>query len=94
MTIDYNKLKVRIHLDNLRHNYRVFKALCDRVIPVIKSDAYGHGLAEVSRALESEDMDTFGVGFVHEAVKLRRSGCAKRILALLGPVDDGDIQAL
>jgi len=94
MTIDYNKLKVRIHLENLKHNYRVFKRLCDRVIPVIKSDAYGHGLAEVCRAFDSEDVDTFGVGFVHEAVKLRQSGCDKRILALLGPVDDHDVQAL
>lgn len=94
MTVDYNKLKVRINLANLCHNYRVFKTLCDRVIPVIKSDAYGHGLVEVSRALETEGVDTFGVGFVHEAAKLRQSGCEKRILALLGPVDAADVQAL
>jgi alanine racemase len=92
--IDYNKLRVRIHLDNLRHNYRLFTDLHDRVIPVIKSDAYGHGLVEVGRALEAEGADTFAVGFVHEAAKLRRSGCAKRIMALLGPVDDADVQAL
>lgn len=88
--IDYNKLRVRINLDNLRHNYRLYRKLHDRVIPVIKSDAYGHGLVEVSRALEPEGMDTFAVGYVHEAAKLRESGCDKRILALLGPVDDAD----
>lgn len=93
MTIDYNKLSVRVHLDNLRHNYRLFTKLSDNVIPVIKSDAYGHGLVEVSRALEGE-AETFGVGFVNEAVKLRESGCTKRILALLGPVDEADFEAL
>lgn len=92
--IDYNKLRVRIHLDNLRRNYRIFTGIHDRVIPVIKSDAYGHGLVDVSRALEEEGADTFAVGFVHEAARLRESGCEKRILALLGPVDDADVQAL
>jgi len=88
--IDYNKLRVRINLGNLRHNYRIYRQLHNRVIPVIKSDAYGHGLAEVSRALEDENVDTFGVGFVHEAARLRQTGCDKRILALLGPVDKAD----
>ncbi|WP_207264853.1 alanine racemase [Desulfovibrio sp. Huiquan2017] len=92
--IDYNKLRVRIRLDNLRHNYRLFTQIHDNVIPVIKSDAYGHGLVEVASALEKDGAETFAVGFVHEAVKLRRSGCAKRILALLGPISDEDIQSL
>lgn len=94
MTIDYNKLKVSVHLDNLCHNYRLFRRLCDNVIPVIKSDAYGHGLVEVARALEKEGATTYAVGFVHEAVKLRASGCDTRILALLGPVDEADFAAL
>ena len=92
--IDYNKLRVRIHLENLRHNYRIYRQLHDNVIPVIKSDAYGHGLAEAWRALEPEGAATFAVGFVHEAAKLREAGCAARILALLGPVDDADVELL
>lgn len=94
MTIDYNKLNVSVHLDNLRHNYRFFRQMCEHVIPVIKSDAYGHGLIEVSRALKPAGVDTFAVGFVNEAVKLRESRCEQRIMALLGPVDDADFEAL
>ncbi len=94
MTIEYNKIKVRVALDNLCHNYRIFRGLHDNVIPVIKSDAYGHGLAEVYRALEPEGATTFGVGYVNEAVTLRQAGCKGRILALLGPVDDADYTAL
>ena len=94
MSIQYNKLRVKIHLDSLRANYRLFKKNHDRVIPVIKSDAYGHGIAEVAEALESEGVDTFAAGYVHEAAALRKAGCSKRILALLGPIDAGDVQAL
>jgi alanine racemase len=92
--IDYNKIRVEISLDNLVANVRRLRGLCPAVIPVIKSDAYGHGLAETARALAGEDIATLAVGFVHEAVALRRSGWGGRILALLGPVDDADAAAL
>jgi len=91
--IDYNKFRVRIRLENLRHNYRVFKRFSDNVIPVIKSDAYGHGLLETCRVLSTE-ADTFAVGFVNEAAKLREFGCGHRVVALLGPIDEGDYEAL
>lgn len=94
MTIQYNKINVRVALENLCHNYRVFKKLHDNVIAVIKSDAYGHGLAEAARALEPEGAETFAVGYVNEAVRLRQCGCSRRILALLGPMDDADYAAL
>jgi len=94
MSIQYNKIQVQVSLENLRHNYRVFRSTCDNVIPVIKSDAYGHGLIEVGQAMEQEGAETLAVGFVNEAVLLRESGCEKRIFALLGPVDDADFAAL
>jgi alanine racemase len=92
--IDYNKIQVEICLDNLVSNVRRFQGLCERVIPVVKSDAYGHGLAEVARALKGEDVSTLAVGYVSEGVTLRASGWSGRILALLGPVDEADTAAL
>ncbi len=77
MSIQYNKIQVQVSLENLRHNYRVFRSTCDNVIPVIKSDAYGHGLIEVGQAMEQEGAETLAVGFVNEAVLLRESGCEK-----------------
>lgn len=94
MSIPYNKFQVRIRLENLCHNYRVFRKLHENVIAVIKSDAYGHGLTEVYRALAAEGARTFAVGYVNEAVALRQAGCAQQIVALLGPVDDADYAAL
>lgn len=92
--IDYNKIRVEISLDNLAANVRRFQGMCGTVIPVIKSDAYGHGLAEVAQKLAGEGAATLAVGYVNEAVKLRRSGWAGRILVLLGPVDEADVAPL
>lgn len=92
--IDYNKIRVEISLDNLAANVRRFQGVCGAVIPVIKSDAYGHGLAEVARTLAGEGVTTLAVGYVNEAVKLRCLGWTGRILALLGPVDEADAAAL
>ncbi len=90
MAIEYNTFEVEVDLGAIRNNY---KFLCEKghnVYGVIKADAYGHGLIPVARALESEGADTFAVGTVAEGVKLRTSGCSKRIIALLGPLDEAD----
>ncbi|WP_147820074.1 alanine racemase [Salidesulfovibrio onnuriiensis] len=92
--IAYSKLQVRVDLEAITHNYRLLKEIGGRIIPVIKSDAYGHGLCEVARALEPEGADTCAVGYVHEGVQLRDSGYAGRIISLLGPVDAPDFAAL
>lgn len=94
MTITYSKLLCRVDLDAIRHNYRQMKSKGANVIAVIKSDAYGHGLVETARALEAEGADTFAVGYVHEAVQLKEAGIPGRIIALLGPVDKDDCEAM
>jgi alanine racemase len=94
MGIFYNKIRVLVDLSVLRRNYRLLAAKGSRVLSVVKSDAYGHGLAEVSRALAAEGCRDFAVGTVDEALTLRGSGCAGRILSLLGPVDEPEFEAL
>ena len=96
MAIDYNKIRVRIRLDDLAHNYRLLNQASGNAWPVVKSDAYGHGLIEASRRLAGEGADTFCVGTAGEGVKLRTSGALAslpgggRILCLLGAVDERD----
>lgn len=90
MSIGYNAVEVEVDLNAIRHNYRVLSSKGSNVYGVVKADAYGHGLMEVSRALEKEGADTFAVGTVGEAVDLRKSGCDKRIIALLGPLNETD----
>ena len=94
MTIPYNKVTAVIELANIVHNYHVLQKASGAVIPVIKADAYGHGLSQVAQALNAEGADTFAVGTVEEAVALRASGQAHRVIALLGPVEDHEYRAL
>ena len=73
-----------IDLDAIRHNYQYLKqqARDNRLIAVIKADAYGHGALEVARALQ--DADAFAVAAVGEAVALREGGIEQKILVMGG----------
>lgn len=94
MTILYNKLTAVIDLAAIVHNYELLNAAGGAVIPVIKADAYGHGLLQVAQVLSQAGARTFAVGTVEEAVALRAGGHAKTIIALLGPVDPAEYQTL
>ncbi len=45
-----------------------------KVMPVVKANAYGHGIVEVSRHLERLSVDYFGVANAEEGVALRQAG--------------------
>src|SRR5689334_20619678 len=84
-----------IDLAALRHNLRVLRA---KVVPgvkiaaVVKADAYGHGLAAVTRALDAE-ADLFAVANAGEAQTARAAGATKPIL-MLGPALPEEREAL
>ena len=73
-----------IDLDALRHNHEYLrqKAGGNRLIAVIKADAYGHGALEVARALPGAD--AFAVAAVGEATALREAGIEQKILVMGG----------
>ena len=55
--------KAMIHLDNLAYNYRLIKKQLNNVpiMAVVKANAYGHGVIEVSRTLRDEGVKFFAV---------------------------------
>ncbi|MCL4150631.1 UNVERIFIED_CONTAM: hypothetical protein GTU68_052239, partial [Idotea baltica] len=53
-------------------------------MPVLKANAYGHGLVECARALVAQGAKHLAVAFLEEAVALRRAGIKAHILALGG----------
>lgn len=57
------------------------------VMAVLKAGAYGHGLEELARALDSEDLALIGVANVGEARRLATAGIRTPIY-LLGPCFD------
>ncbi len=56
---------------------------------VVKAGAYGHGLEEIARALDSADLGFLGVANVGEARRIRNAGVQTRIY-LLGATWSGE----
>ena len=62
-----------------------------RVMAVVKANAYGHGVHEITRACLQEGVDNLGVASLDEAMAIRRDGAAVPIL-ILGPWGAQDAQ--
>ncbi len=74
-----------ISLDNLEFNYRSIRERIPsncRFLGVMKADAYGHGAAPVSHALEELGADYLAVSNLEEAIQIRRSDVRLPILIL------------
>ncbi len=52
------------------------------IMAVVKANAYGHGICQVSRVLVENGVDYLGVATVDEAIKLRRSGLDVPVLVM------------
>lgn len=79
------KTYIEINLDNLRHNFfEVKKRIPSKtgIMPVIKSNAYGHGLTPVASELEEAGAKKFAVFNIEEAEELRKAGIKIPILIL------------
>ncbi|RME68004.1 MAG: alanine racemase, partial [Nitrospirae bacterium] len=74
-------LTVEVSLGALRENLKTISNHTGvPVIAVVKADAYGHGMVEVSRALEEEGVYALGVAFLDEAIRLREAGIKAQII--------------
>ncbi|TFH46860.1 MAG: hypothetical protein E4G94_01455 [ANME-2 cluster archaeon] len=77
-----------IDLNAIQSNYQYLKSKLpvDCVFyAVLKTDAYGHGIIEVSNALARVGCQHFAVDTPHEGIQLRKQGFAGEIL-LLNPI--------
>jgi len=74
-----------IDLSALRHNVQRVResAINQRIIAIIKADAYGHGAVRVANAIKSQ-VDAFGVTCIEEALELREHGIKQPIVLLEG----------
>ncbi len=70
-----SRIWTEVDLSAIRHNFGVIRSLVGmrtEVMPVVKANAYGHGLIEVSRALHSAGADWLCVANVADGVALRK----------------------
>ena len=82
--IDLNLTFMEWNLNQLRN---LLKA---PIMAVIKANAYGHGLTEVGRHLDTNGIDSLMVGNFQEAVQLREAGISCSIHQF-GPISSIDL---
>lgn len=85
--IDAKGLRTWIEVSRtaIKNNYRVFRKLLGpkvKLMAVVKSNAYGHGLVAFAREVTALGVDYLGVDSIVEAVRLRQEGIAVPILVL------------
>jgi alanine racemase len=78
--------KVEVNLDRLTEN---FFAICRKVspakvMPILKANAYGHGLVEIAHLMQELGAQYLGVAFLEEGILLREQGIQAPILVLGG----------
>lgn len=77
--------RVEINLEALSYNYRQMRQLIPsevKIAAVVKANAYGHDLFEVSKTFELLGVDYIGVANIGEAVSLRKAGIHVPILVM------------
>jgi alanine racemase len=77
--------RVTVDLAVIRENLAAIRAHVGntRVMPILKANAYGHGLVEIARAVEANS-DALGVAYLEEGILLRQAGITAPILVLGG----------
>ncbi len=81
-----NTLRTWIEVDKkaIYHNIEEFRKIIKpsiKLMAVVKSNAYGHGLVDFAKTAENH-VDWFGVDSITEGLKLRQKGLKKPILVL------------
>ena len=83
MTIDNFGTWLEIDLSILRNNFtRLSEVAGVQVMPIVKANAYGHGIERTAGALEAAGAEWFGVARVEEALYLRGIGIKGKIIVL------------
>jgi len=90
----YRAAKVTIDLDALKHNFKQVQKYSanSNIMPVIKANAYGHGMLQVADALG--EADGFAVAQINEAIALREHGITKPISVLQGFEDSAQLRLM
>jgi alanine racemase len=84
-TISPPRTWAEINLSALRENLAfVRKHSGQQIMAILKAGGYGHGIEQIAKALDSENLAYLGVASVIEARKLKHAGISTPIY-LLGP---------
>ena len=78
---------LEISVSSLKHNLRAIRSRLRKgtaIMPVLKANAYGHGLLQIARILRQEGITRFAVAQPAEALELRQALAESEILVFSG----------
>lgn len=78
--------QVEVSLPRLRDNLAAIRQWVTpaKVMPILKANAYGHGMVRVAKLMQGQGVDYLGVAVLEEGILLRRAGVTLPILVLGG----------
>ncbi|PKL82457.1 MAG: alanine racemase [Ignavibacteriae bacterium HGW-Ignavibacteriae-3] len=78
--------RLEIDLKILTENFRMIKERVDpaQIMPILKANAYGHGLVRIAQLMQELKADCIGVAVLEEGILLREQGITIPILVLGG----------
>lgn len=84
--------QIAINLSALRHNFHQVKQLApsSRVLAMVKSNGYGHGIIRVATGLQDQ-ADAFGVACIEEGILLREAGIKNPIVLMEGLFESSEL---
>lgn len=80
-----NRSELIVDVNTIVNNYKIFCSTLkkeQKIIAIVKANAYGHGAVQVVKALEKAGCTDFGVACIEEAINLRDNGIKSTILVL------------
>jgi alanine racemase len=75
-----------VNLANIKYNFEQIKkhVAPSAIMPVLKANAYGHGLVRLARFFDELEADYLGVAVLEEGILLREKGVRAPVLVLGG----------
>jgi len=89
--------KAVIDLGAYAHNLRTIRRMLPKgcgIVPVVKANAYGHGMLRIAKKAVEEDVAMLAVFSVAEGIALREDGIQTPVVVLGQPCDEGLAAAL
>jgi alanine racemase len=89
----FKNITATIHIDLVKQNLDYLKKVSKKdVMPILKANAYGHGIVEMSKICRQLGVKHIGVATLGEAIQIRNSGDKGRILGWLYDVNSNQIK--
>jgi len=90
---DHKDITATIDANAIRHNIDYLRKMSKTdVMPVLKANAYGHGIVPVSKILRNHSVKMIGVATLGEALMLRKHGDKGHIVAWLYDINGKELK--